>query len=352
MKYKGWLRVNGRIDRRAFSLFYFIILSLSLLIIHHLSEPKQIALPDASCPVFLYSNQTHDPLEKTITKAISQAKESIVCMIYSINDEAVIDALKERSEKGVSVLVVHDPVASFDAKAQLGPSIQTVPYHHKGLMHNKLLSIDHKQVWLGSANFTKDSLLLHANLVLGFESPHIAQAIEQKASGKHYKEPVIVCHKNQEIEVRFLPDNKTALTRLLSLLQAAQKTLNVAMFTFTHPQLIDAVIQAHKRGVAVEVVLDSDSSRKTSKTAYTRFMKEGVPIRISDRKGLLHEKIAIIDGDTLVCGSANWTKAAFSSNDETLVIVHPLTQEQKEKLSVFWDTTIQESKMPERRKAA
>ena len=44
-------------------------------------------------------------------------------------------------------------------------------------MHQKVIVIDKKQIWLGSANLTNESLNLHNNLVSGLYHPDIAETI-------------------------------------------------------------------------------------------------------------------------------------------------------------------------------
>ncbi len=325
----------------------FVLLAIYFIVLSRLTTPTPVSLPGDAAPISLYSNQAGDDLHKTFKEAILQARESIVCMIYSLTDEEILEALRKKSEEGVSVTVVHDPVATQEAAFKLGPKVTTLPRRSKGLMHNKLLSIDRKQAWIGSANFTRDSLRLHANLVLGMQSPLIAEAIEKKALDRKRRLiplPLTLQTGEQQMEIWFLPDAPQALDRLIGVLNSAKKTVKVAMFTFTHPRLIQALCDAHHRGVSVQVVLDSDSSRQTSKKAFQRFKREAVPVRVSDRSGLLHEKIAIVDDAILVSGSANWTKAAFTANDEVMCLLFDLTEQQQQYLERFWQTTLHESR--------
>lgn len=331
--------------RKARAAAVVLFLLIYTLIVEVVSAPAPSILPTKELPIHLYSNQVGDNLQKTFKEAILQAKESIACIIYSLNDNEIIAALRKKAEEGVSVAVVYDPVASQNIDFRLGPKVHTKPLRHKGLMHDKLIAIDHKQAWIGSANLTRDSLLLHANLVMGIESPEIALAIEQKAaSWPKIKEPLIIKSQEQTLEVWFLPDAPQVLDRLLSLLGSAKKSIKVAMFTFTHPKLIQALVDAHERGVDVEVVLDFDSSRQTSLQAFERFKREKMNVLVSQRDGLLHEKVAIIDNAILVAGSTNWTKAGFTANDETLCILFDLTQDQQQTLAHFWKTTQNEAK--------
>ena len=320
-----------------------LLIAIYSLTIYFMTAETKPQLPEQSVPIRLYSNQAGDDLRETYTHAINEAKESITCLIYSLTDEEIIAALRKKADEGIKVFIVCDPVATQDAATKLGPKIQVIPRRQKGLMHNKLLVIDSKVSWLGSANFTRDSLSLHANIVMGISSKAIASAIEEKAKSLSLKgrkiEPLILATPDQTLELSFLPDDTKALKKLVAQLAAAKKTIKVAMFTFTHPELINALVDAHKRGVDVEIVIDSDSSRKTSSIAYQRFLREKMQVYASKRVGLLHEKMAIIDDTTLIMGSANWTRAAFGQNSENLSFLTDLTSDQRAKLKSFWATT-------------
>lgn len=323
------------------------LIGIYSLVIYFSTEETYSKLPAEELPICHYSNQAGDNLRKTYVQAILDAKESITCLIYSLTDEEIIAAFKKKADDGVEVLIISDPVATQNVQEKLGPKVTVVPRRQKGLMHNKLLAIDHKVSMIGSANFTRDSLNMHANIVMGVHSPAVALAIEAKGKSLIEKgkkiEPLFIKTPTQSLEVCFLPDDGEALYKLLKQLHAAEKCIKVAMFTFTHPDLIDALVAAHKRGVEVTVVLDRESSRKTSYPAFSRFSKEKMNVLVSNRVGLLHEKMAIIDDTILIMGSANWTKAAFGTNSENLCILTDLQPDQLSKLNSFWATTLREA---------
>src|SRR5258708_1530722 len=141
-----------------------------LLIVYFYSSSQEITLPGEATPIALYSNQTGDDLRKTLKEAILQAKESITIMIFSLTDDQIIDLLKKRSDEGIKINLIQDAVATPNINWRLGPGVTIHKRRHKGLMHDKIVVIDHKAVWLGSVNFTKESFVLHANLLIGIES--------------------------------------------------------------------------------------------------------------------------------------------------------------------------------------
>ena len=81
------------------------------------------------------------------------------------------------------------------------------------------------------------------------------------------------------------------------------------------------LLDAHKRGVKVEVILDK--SQKTDQySSATFFYNAGIPVKIDSQHAITHNKVMIIDGETVITGSFNFTKAAEENNAETLLIIH------------------------------
>jgi len=253
--------------------------------------------------------------------------------MYSLNDPLIIHQLKEKAKTGVSVTVIHDPDTPQYGFRKLGEPIKRIARSSKGLAHQKILIIDQKNIWIGSANLTSESLRLHDNLVVGLQSSKFAKAILEMPA-PHLK-PFLVG--GQQLEYWVLPDEgKDALQRILVLLQSAQKTIRVAMYTWTHPLLTAAIIQAHQRHVDVEVVLDGGQALGVCLKTLQALQTAGVQTKVNRGPGLLHHKFAYIDDSILISGSTNWTKAAFAKNDDCFLIIHGLLPDQKKKMEKLW----------------
>lgn len=309
-----------------------------------------LELPIAGEPPRLYSSQCHDDLTRTFTKAIGESKESVLMIIYALNDPSIIAALRDKADKGVPVKVICDEEANPKLKQKLGSKIALVPINEKGLMHQKIVVIDSKQVWIGTANMTHYSLRIHGNLVVGADAPALAEYIQsyavdvlEKGSRKstEYKTFDIG---GQKVEMWFLPDNKEAIERIIGLIDGAKKTIKVAMFTWTRYDFAQAMIRARLRGITVDTALDNNSSKGASAKIAHMLLNKGIPIIINSNEGLLHYKTMIIDNETLVNGSANWTKAAFTQNRDCFMILLNLTDPQQKKLETLWKAIIAESK--------
>nr|CBX27153.1 hypothetical protein N47_A11820 [uncultured Desulfobacterium sp.] len=63
-------------------------------------------------------------------------------------------------------------------------------------------------------------------------------------------------------------------------------------------------------------------SQRTAKyTSATFLANAGIPTYIDDRHAIAHNKIMIIDKETVITGSFNFTKAAEEKNAENLLII-------------------------------
>lgn len=103
-------------------------------------------------------------------------------------------------------------------------------------------------------------------------------------------------------------------------LRGAQKTVRVQAYSFTSRDIAAALRDAKRRGVDVEIVLDK--SNETSQYSAATFMANaGIPTYIDAEHAIAHNKIMVIDGETVITGSFNFTKAAETRNTENLLII-------------------------------
>jgi phosphatidylserine/phosphatidylglycerophosphate/cardiolipin synthase-like enzyme len=104
-------------------------------------------------------------------------------------------------------------------------------------------------------------------------------------------------------------------------LNKAKSTVLVQAYTFTSAPIAKALLNAHKRGVKVEVILDK--SQRTQKYSSATFLYNvGIPVKIDARHAIAHNKVMIIDEETVITGSFNFTKAAEMNNAENLLVIY------------------------------
>lgn len=130
--------------------------------------------------------------------------------------------------------------------------------------------------------------------------------------------------------VYFLPfESRQALTHLISLINGAQQNISISIYSFTNKEIAKALKKASSRGVSINIIYDMESNKKNPKSTIGYLSKyqniqtcllSGLASRNGQFKGLMHQKMAIIDRSVLILGSANWSKSAFENNYETLIL--------------------------------
>lgn len=139
-------------------------------------------------------------------------------------------------------------------------------------------------------------------------------------------------------------------------LDGAQSSIEVLMFLGTSaagtPEspgplvLVDALVAATNRGVAVRVVLDQDDGGEPYRSLFInralvrRLQGSGIHVRLDDPRTLLHSKTVLVDDVTTVVGSHNWTARALSGTHEASVLVQSpaLAERAKERFEQLWVT--------------
>jgi len=104
-------------------------------------------------------------------------------------------------------------------------------------------------------------------------------------------------------------------------LNKAKDTVLVQAYTFTSAPIAKALLNAHKRGVKVEVILDK-SQRTDKYSPATFFFNAGIPVKIDSQHAIVHNKVMIIDGETVITGSFYFITAAETSNAENSLVIH------------------------------
>jgi phosphatidylserine/phosphatidylglycerophosphate/cardiolipin synthase-like enzyme len=104
-------------------------------------------------------------------------------------------------------------------------------------------------------------------------------------------------------------------------LNKSKTTVLVQAYSFTSAPIAKALVEAHKRGIMVEVILDK-SQRGDQYSSADFLANSGIPTKIDAAHAIAHNKVMVIDGETVITGSFNFTKAAEENNAENLLVIH------------------------------
>jgi phosphatidylserine/phosphatidylglycerophosphate/cardiolipin synthase-like enzyme len=107
---------------------------------------------------------------------------------------------------------------------------------------------------------------------------------------------------------------------IVTTLGEAKRSILVQAYCFTSAPMAKALLEAHQRGVRVQVILDK--SQRTEQYSSADFLaNQGVPTTIDANHAISHNKGMVIDGEPLITGSFHCTTAAQEKNAENLLII-------------------------------
>lgn len=298
----------------------------------------------------IHHTEVRGELGKTIQESILQAEESILIFTFSLSDPGIIDALNAKAKEGIAVTVVIDRnhLAEINSKRVPGVEVLTRP-SGEGHLHHKIVVIDQKEIWVGSANFTTSAYMTQENVMVRFISRELGAFLKGEAdvfkglSSRSSHEPLLIALKEQDVTFCLLPHdgfpprpiekaiNDSAKKFLIHKIDEAKSTIRIAMMVWTNSDLAASVIRAKRRGVDVQVVApDLGGSIPQLKSA-------GVTVRINPKLGFMHNKLMWVDDSVLVNGSANWSQSSFTRSDESFVVLEPMTPKQQEEFRLYWN---------------
>ncbi len=105
---------------------------------------------------------------------------------------------------------------------------------------------------------------------------------------------------------------------LAQAIDQARLSVDIAAYDLDLWSMRDALIAAHRRGVAVRVVTESDN---IDVPEIQQLQEAGIPVLGDRREGLMHDKFAILDRYEVWTGSMNYTiNGAYRNNNNLLRI--------------------------------
>jgi phosphatidylserine/phosphatidylglycerophosphate/cardiolipin synthase-like enzyme len=129
-----------------------------------------------------------------------------------------------------------------------------------------------------------------------------------------------------EIHACFAPPVAGSCDPLITVLRAidgAQATIRLQMYSLTLRDVVSALVRAKRRGVDVRVIVDRGQLRqdRNDSSRVEDLASAGVPVLVDSVPGLMHNKIMIVDDETVLTGSFNYTSGAEHWNAENLLLL-------------------------------
>jgi phosphatidylserine/phosphatidylglycerophosphate/cardiolipin synthase-like enzyme len=269
---------------------------------------------------------------------IDSAQTSIHVAAFEINLTDISNAVIRAHQRGVDVRWITDDEFGIEADKKPGhgqieamkkAGIQVIDDSRTGLMHHKFWVFDGEIVWTGSTNATINGMFEQDNNVIVIKSHELAAIYETQfeemwggefgARAPSFVEEQSIVVNGTRMLVLFSPEDKP-VQYMLPFLENARRNIRFMAFSFTQPDIGDAMLERIQGGITVEGVFE----RVGSDSQFSEMMKlhcGGGNIRRDGNPGFLHHKIIIVDNRIVITGSFNFSDSANTRNNENVLII-------------------------------
>lgn len=287
--------------------------------------------PDRSC---------NSNMCKEILNNINNSNQTIDMAIYGYSKvPAIEEALKKAISRGVEIRLICD----LDSKGEnIYPDTKYLinliknnitdknSAEANNIMHNKFYIFDKKVLITGSANLSHTDMSgFNSNSIVVVNSPAIAkiytQEFEQMFGGKFHTQKVSIENpeikiNNTSLKVYFSPQDKATRNAIIPIINNAKKYIYIPTFVLTDKMVVEALTNAHKRGVEIKIIIDAlNASGKHSKHQILR--DAGIKVKTENYAGKMHSKSMIVDDQYTIIGSMNFSYSGENKNDENLIVI-------------------------------
>jgi phosphatidylserine/phosphatidylglycerophosphate/cardiolipin synthase-like enzyme len=290
-------------------------------------------------------DQVDNGIDKVAVQLVDQAVQTVDVTSFDFTLPSFTNALVAAANRGVRVRVVLDEVNGsqtllasespthkpFDAlKTLAGAKIKVVDGgRSNGLMHNKMIIVDGKTLIMGSWNMSYNDTFRNDNNMLVITDSQLIANYQAKFDelyvDKHFGTKAVVQALKPEltldgvqVENYFSPPDHV-MDKLVAYVKAAKTTVRFMIFTYTDARLSSAMIERLNAGVKVEGVIEN---RGASQGVLPALFCANLPVKTDGNKYTMHHKVIIIDDNTVITGSFNFTVTADKANDDNILVIH------------------------------
>ena len=319
---------------------FFLIIVIAIAIgftIRHFIGSKEI-LPEPSSELEVYFSEVNGAvsgpnLEERLVNKLTSATSVVDAALYDLDSKSIATALINAHNREVKVRVFTENSHGEEEEIQRLLR-EGIPVHddgdNDGYMHHKFVIIDERYVWTGSYNTTYNGAFKNDNNVVWIDSVPLAENFtkefqviyssrgEEKLPQNSIPHPQVTLSDGTQIFTYFSPGSQT-IPPLLHEINSAQESINFMVFSFTHDKIGMAMRDQHENGIKVGGVFDENQISRYSE--YHLMQESGMDVKIDETSGTMHHKVIIIDEETVITGSYNFSRNAEIRNSENLLII-------------------------------
>ena len=288
--------------------------------------------PDAGAERADYVGGIEDALAASIDKSI----RSLDIAAFELNSDAIFTAILRAHRRGVTVRIVTDDKHGLeDARDSAIRDLQragipVVDDGRAGLMHNKFIIVDGRIVWTGSWNLTVNGSYRNNNNALVLDDSRAARAYQDEFEemflrgefGPRSSDDGVVSFRRGDGEVSIIfASEADELSALIEEIARAESAIRFMVFVFSLDELAEAMLQqTTDPAITIQGIFEKRNST-ASWSQLPALHCAGAAIRQDGNRYILHHKVIILDEDTVITGSFNYSGSAANRNDENIIII-------------------------------
>ena len=286
------------------------------------SGPTSATVP---APVTLVVEPDTGP--QAVLELLSAARESLWMEMYLLTDARAIAALVARAAAGVDVRVILEPApyqqadanqAAFDRLTAAGADVRW-SLARFAYTHAKTFTVDHARLAVLTLNLTGAGLAGNREYAAVDDDPTDVGAAEAIFAADAVGADAAPAG-------RLCTSPESSRPTLLALLGGARATLDLETEELTDGEVLDALLAARGRGVAVTLAWPGPAAGAGA--PFAKLAAAGATVRAVGAPAI-HGKVVVADQRALYLGSANLTPTSLDDNREIgLLLAQPATAAQ------------------------
>jgi cardiolipin synthase len=298
-----------------------------------------------------------------IVGEVERAQRYVYMLFYIFEDDdvgrRVAGALERAAKRGVTIRVLMDAIGSRAGLKGLGPALraagaEVIPVMPLRLWgpnaarfdlrnHRKIVVVDRAVAFFGSQNIVSAHAnrgMVNEEMLVRATGP-IVRHLEAALLGDRFLETGTLPPENADLTpaepdsaepafAQVIPSGPgynqgTAEQVMIALMYGAcSRVVLTSPYVIPSEAFLAAMCSAARRGVAVELIVDSESNKPLVQLAqqsyYDGMLKAGVSIR-RHSGSFLHAKHISVDGAVALIGSSNLDIRSFNLNAEVSVLI-------------------------------
>jgi len=212
--------------------------------------------------------------------------------------------------------------------------IETKLDSDKKYSHLKLVIIDGKYVIIGSTNFSKESLTENNETNVLIKDEKTAKFFIEYFYHLWYDTKFNI-NQNFSLTDNIIPVvNNMYYNILKQFLITVKSKIYIIMYEIKcNPEyqdnkvnkLINLLIDCFNKNIDVKILLEksnyNDDITKINQTTFEYLKNKGISVKFDREDIITHSKLVLLNDDTVILGSFNWTYSSFFLNNETGIVI-------------------------------